>query len=638
MSELLLSERRDLIAEYVDKAKINWAHLCIALLVQAGFVDRVLTTNFDLLVVRACALLNEFPAIYDFAASQLFKSPDIPEQGRRLSPRPSTPGSFSSTPKATSSDILTCWGRCSRTPAAGGSGLSSATAVKTIRCSGSGVPLAILDGGPIAAATNRRRVRRRDGPVRAASVDARGSRRDIGAGVQGRSHLRGRRARAAGVAVARRRSPSGTRGAPREPGAHARVGEAAGAPTARPAVAGADVVVTAVSFRPGELAGPDRRLASRPTRWSWPSTSRRSSPRRWPGRPGVPGRRPRAVPRQPRCRPIHRVSGPGAARWAKRSGGGRATGDGSRPRDPPRASGSPMWCSAMAILREPRPGTRNLLPLGRSAPTEELPLIGRPPIETRRGRASRGAHGGPRRHRRGHDGRVDRARARRAGGSRTLLDASGVGHPAGDVRRRDAHPPRGPRRRRALRPLVARGPRRVAASRGSHRRPAVRRGRARSGSPTGGRLRGALAVDPRSRVGDPGRAAPRPGGRRALAAGRRGRPRVRRVRARGRAAHGAPRRDRRRPGLRRRRAGGSSWRRFAPGEREDGAACGTSSSADGTRNPGGPFVFACGPWLPRLFPDLLGEVIRVTKQDVLFVGPRAGDGRFAAEWQPCSVD
>jgi hypothetical protein len=39
MSELLLSERRDLIAEYVDQAKINWAHLCIALLVQAGYVD-----------------------------------------------------------------------------------------------------------------------------------------------------------------------------------------------------------------------------------------------------------------------------------------------------------------------------------------------------------------------------------------------------------------------------------------------------------------------------------------------------------------------------------------------------------------------------------------------------------------------
>ena len=29
MAELSLSERRDLIAEYVDKAKINWAHIGI---------------------------------------------------------------------------------------------------------------------------------------------------------------------------------------------------------------------------------------------------------------------------------------------------------------------------------------------------------------------------------------------------------------------------------------------------------------------------------------------------------------------------------------------------------------------------------------------------------------------------------
>ena len=80
MGELLLSERRDLIAQYVDKAQINWAHLCIALLMQAGYVDRVLTTNFDLLVARACALLGVFPATYDFAASQILKKADIPDQ------------------------------------------------------------------------------------------------------------------------------------------------------------------------------------------------------------------------------------------------------------------------------------------------------------------------------------------------------------------------------------------------------------------------------------------------------------------------------------------------------------------------------------------------------------------------------
>jgi Tfp pilus assembly protein PilF len=80
MAELLLSERRDLIGSYVDAARLNWAHLCIALLIQEGYVDRVLTTNFDLLVVRACAMLGVFPAIYDFASSQLLKTADIPGQ------------------------------------------------------------------------------------------------------------------------------------------------------------------------------------------------------------------------------------------------------------------------------------------------------------------------------------------------------------------------------------------------------------------------------------------------------------------------------------------------------------------------------------------------------------------------------
>jgi Tfp pilus assembly protein PilF len=80
MAELLLAERRDLTAKYVDQAKLNWAHLCIALLMQAGYVDRVLTTNFDLLVTRACAMLGVFPAIYDFATSQLLKKADVPDQ------------------------------------------------------------------------------------------------------------------------------------------------------------------------------------------------------------------------------------------------------------------------------------------------------------------------------------------------------------------------------------------------------------------------------------------------------------------------------------------------------------------------------------------------------------------------------
>ena len=59
---------------------------------------------------------------------------------------------------------------------------------------------------------------------------------------------------------------------------------------------------------------------------------------------------------------------------------------------------------------------------------------------------------------------------------------------------------------------------------------------------------------------------------------------------------------------------------------------------DGRRLAADRFVFTCGPWLPRLFPDVVGDLIRVTKQDVCFVGPPGGDRRFEHESLPCWVD
>ncbi|MEA3042241.1 MAG: hypothetical protein QOH47_79 [Sphingomonadales bacterium] len=41
------------------------------------------------------------------------------------------------------------------------------------------------------------------------------------------------------------------------------------------------------------------------------------------------------------------------------------------------------------------------------------------------------------------------------------------------------------------------------------------------------------------------------------------------------------------------------------------------------------FVFACGPWLGRLFPDLLGSRIFPTRQEVFFFAPEPGDTRYA---------
>ncbi len=74
MSKLTPSERRNLINKIVNDSKINWAHIAIAQLLKNGYIDRILTTNFDNLVQRACALVEEFPGIYDLTTSSKFRS------------------------------------------------------------------------------------------------------------------------------------------------------------------------------------------------------------------------------------------------------------------------------------------------------------------------------------------------------------------------------------------------------------------------------------------------------------------------------------------------------------------------------------------------------------------------------------
>jgi Tfp pilus assembly protein PilF len=68
MGELTEGQQAALVREQVEQARINWAHIGIARLEAAGLVDRILTTNFDPLASRACALFNRFPAVYDLAA------------------------------------------------------------------------------------------------------------------------------------------------------------------------------------------------------------------------------------------------------------------------------------------------------------------------------------------------------------------------------------------------------------------------------------------------------------------------------------------------------------------------------------------------------------------------------------------
>src|SRR6185503_14138106 len=50
------------------------------------------------------------------------------------------------------------------------------------------------------------------------------------------------------------------------------------------------------------------------------------------------------------------------------------------------------------------------------------------------------------------------------------------------------------------------------------------------------------------------------------------------------------------------------------------------------------FVFACGPWLPKLFPRLLAERIHPTRQEVFYFGPPFGDARFRSPAMPTWID
>jgi sarcosine oxidase len=50
------------------------------------------------------------------------------------------------------------------------------------------------------------------------------------------------------------------------------------------------------------------------------------------------------------------------------------------------------------------------------------------------------------------------------------------------------------------------------------------------------------------------------------------------------------------------------------------------------------FVFACGPWLAKVFPTLLGGKIHPTRQEVFFFGVPAADARFSPPALPVWID
>lgn len=85
------------------------------------------------------------------------------------------------------------------------------------------------------------------------------------------------------------------------------------------------------------------------------------------------------------------------------------------------------------------------------------------------------------------------------------------------------------------------------------------------------------------------------------------------------------------------RAGGS-YRTATVQPPADGARLEAITTAAGERISAGRFVFAAGPWLPKLFPALLGSRIFPTRQEIFFVRPPAGDDRFGPAHLPGWAD
>lgn len=83
---------------------------------------------------------------------------------------------------------------------------------------------------------------------------------------------------------------------------------------------------------------------------------------------------------------------------------------------------------------------------------------------------------------------------------------------------------------------------------------------------------------------------------------------------------------------------GATYRQAAVGGPDESQAAPAVRLADGETLAADHYVFACGPWLPRLFPSAVGDRVKPTRQEVLYFGVPAGDSRFAADRLPVWID
>ena len=61
-------------------------------------------------------------------------------------------------------------------------------------------------------------------------------------------------------------------------------------------------------------------------------------------------------------------------------------------------------------------------------------------------------------------------------------------------------------------------------------------------------------------------------------------------------------------------------------------------TANGCRISAGSYVFACGPWLPKIFPGVLADRIQPTRQEVFYFSAPAGGNSFTSAALPTWID
>jgi glycine/D-amino acid oxidase-like deaminating enzyme len=86
------------------------------------------------------------------------------------------------------------------------------------------------------------------------------------------------------------------------------------------------------------------------------------------------------------------------------------------------------------------------------------------------------------------------------------------------------------------------------------------------------------------------------------------------------------------------RSGGTYMKGFAQPPAASSRELGEVRLSSGERIHADRFVFALGPWLPKLFPDVIGPRIQPTRQEVFFFAPPPGDRRFLPDAMPGWAD